>query len=105
MIWTSRYFGLWYHSVPIYVFVLFQFIIQLVKPFESLKMKRELLHSWALDIGQLDLIPLIGMIECQLVPIASADEGKGPINERQGAPPVHYSPKLSIADNLIVDCR
>ena len=82
--WTSRYFGLWYHSVPIDVFVLFQFMIQLANPFESLKMKRELLHPWALDI-----IPLIGMIECQLVPIASADEGKGPINERQGAPPVH----------------
>ena len=79
---------------------MFQSMIHLEKPFESLKMKRELLHPWALDI-----IPLIGIIECQLVPIASADERKGPINERQGAPPVHYSPKLSIADNLIVDCR
>ena len=75
-------------------------MIQLAKPFESFKLKCEPLHPWALDI-----IPLIGMIECQLVPIASADEGKGPINERQGAPPVHHSPKLSIADNLIVDRR
>ena len=79
MIWTSRYFGLWYHSAPIEIFVLFQSMIQLAKPFESLKMKRELLHPWA---RSLDIIPLKGMIECQLVPIASADEGKGPINER-----------------------
>ena len=52
-------------------------MIQLAKPFESFKLKRELLPPWALDI-----IPLIGIIDCQLVPIASADEGKGPINER-----------------------